>query len=329
VIESLRASFPRPVRPSQGDLQLVAKMIVAGTLAWWLASLLGAPRPLFAVLVPLVALDGDPFSALNISIARTFGVFAGVLIGLGLLELALPETGLVALLLAVSLAVGLVLRVAGGPVNNQVAITAMFMLYVGAATKAETVGVARIWETALGAGVAFAVSALLWPPHPVAEARRRVVRLRGWLHEDMGRVAEQLAVPDGEQAEALLELVRDRSLRAVEDVLELARGERALRWNPRRRKDAAAFAVERVRVSSAARQYRHLRTLARTAADVASAPPLPSEERERLVRTMVALTAAENDSQIRPPAIDPSSLHDPRAVGLAIKLAQMIDDLAA
>ena len=112
-------------------------------------------------------------------------------------------------------------------------------------------------------------------------------------------------------------------------MLELTRGERALRWNPRRRKDAAAFAVERVRVSSAARQYRHLRTLARTAADIASAPPLPNDERERIVRTMVALTAAENDSQIRPPAIDPSSLHDPRAVGLAIKLAQMIDDLAA
>ncbi len=281
------------------------------------------------MLVPLVALDGDPFSALNISISRTFGVFAGVLLGLALLELALPETVLVALLLAASLAVGLVLRVAGSPVNNQVAITAMFMLYVGAATKAETVGVARIWETALGAAVAFAVSALLWPPHPVAEARRRVVRLRGWLHEDIGRVAQQLAVPDGEQAEALLDVVRDRSLRAVEDVLELARGERALRWNPRRRGDAAAFGVERVRVSSAARQYRHLRTLARTAADIASAPPLPNEERERIVRTMVALTAAENDSQIRPPAIDPSTLHDPRTVALALKLAQMIDDLAA
>jgi hypothetical protein len=112
-------------------------------------------------------------------------------------------------------------------------------------------------------------------------------------------------------------------------VLELARGERALRWNPRRRRDAGAFALERVRVSSAARQYRHLRALARTAADIASAQPLPNDERERLVRTMVALTAAESDSQIRPPAIDPASLRDPRAVGLAVKLAQMIDDLAA
>ena len=322
-------SLPRLVKPSQGELKLVSKMLVAGTLAWWLASLLGASRPLFAVLVPLVALDGDPFSALNISIARTFGVFAGVLIGLGLLELTLPETVLVALLLAVSLAAGLALRVAGGPVNNQVAITAMFMLYVGAATKAETVGVARIWETALGAAVAFAVSALVWPPHPVAEAERRVVRLRGWLREDIGRVAGQLATPDVDQAEELLELVRGRSLRAVEDVLELARGERALRWNPRRRKDASAFAVERVRVSRAARQYRHLRTVARIAADIAYEQPLPGDERDRLVRTMLSLTAAETDSQVRPPSIDPASLHDPRAVGLAVKLGQMIDDLAS
>ena len=321
-------SLPRPVRPSKRDLQLVSKMLLAGTLAWWLASLLGASRPLFAVLVPLVAMDGDPFSALNISIARTFGVFAGVLLGLGLLELPLPETLLVALLLAISLTIGLALRVAGGAVNNQVAITAMFMLYVGAATKAETVGVARIWETALGAVVAFAVSALVWPPHPVAEARHRVNRLRGWLRDDLGRVAAQLAAPDREQAEELLELVRERSLRAVEDVLELARGERALRWNPRRRRDAAVFAVERGRVARAARQYRHLRTLARIVADIASTQPLPAEERERLVRSMTALTAAETDSQIRPPPLDPASLHDPRAVGLAIKLAQMIDDLS-
>jgi uncharacterized membrane protein YgaE (UPF0421/DUF939 family) len=328
--KSLLAVVPRPVKPSRGDLQLVVKMLAAGTLAWWLATLLGSPRPLFAVLVPLVAMDGDSFSALNVSIARTFGVFAGVLLGLGLLQLDLPSTVLVALLLSLSLAAGLALRFRGGPVNNQVAITAMFMLYVGAATKAETVGEARIWETALGAAVAFAVSALVWPPHPVAEARRRVDRLRGWLREDMSRVAGQLAAPDGAQAEEMLELIRERSLQAVKDVLDLERGERALRWNPRNRTDAAAFAVERARVSGAARQYRHLRTLARTVADVAAnEQPLPAAERDRLVRTMATLTEAETDSQIRPPAIDPASLHDPRAIGLAVKLAQMSDDLAA
>jgi hypothetical protein len=144
----------------------------------------------------------------------------------------------------------------------------------------------------------------------------------------MNRVATQLAAPDRDQAEELLELIRGRSVRAVEDVLELARGERALRWNPRRRTDAAVFAVERVRVSSAARQYRHLRTVARIVADVAYTQPLPADERDRLVATMRALTAAETDSQIRPPALDPASLHDPRAVALTVKLAQMSHDLS-
>jgi uncharacterized membrane protein YgaE (UPF0421/DUF939 family) len=248
-MQSLRAHLPS--RPSRGDLRLAAKMSAAGTLAWWLSTLLGADRPLFAVLVPLVAMDGDALSAVNVSLARTLGVFAGVFLGLGLLQLDLPSTTLVALLLVLSLAAGLVLRVKDGPLNNQVAITALFMLYVGASQRAETVGAARIWETALGAGVAVAVSALVWPPDPLREARRRSTRLRGWLHDDLERIADLLAHPDAEAAEGQLELVRERSLQAIRDVFELEQGERALRWNPRRRADAAAFAEERGRLPAA------------------------------------------------------------------------------
>jgi hypothetical protein len=178
--------------------------------------------------------------------------------------------------------------------------------------------------------VAVAVSALVWPPDPVREARRRITRLRGWLHDDLERVADLLAHPDAEAAEAQLELVRERSLQAIRDVFELERGERALRWNPRRRADAAAFAEERRRLTAAARQYRHLRTITRIVADAsAQQPPLPAEERDHLARTLSALTAAASDSQILPPPIDPAMLRDPRAVGLAIKLRQMVDDLAA
>ncbi|HEV3403555.1 MAG TPA: hypothetical protein VG073_04660 [Gaiellaceae bacterium] len=39
-----------PSRPSRGELRLAGKMGAAGTLAWWLSTLLGADRPLFAVL---------------------------------------------------------------------------------------------------------------------------------------------------------------------------------------------------------------------------------------------------------------------------------------
>ena len=43
-----------------GELRLVVKMTAAGTLAWWLCTVAGQPRPLFAVLVPLVAMGDDP-----------------------------------------------------------------------------------------------------------------------------------------------------------------------------------------------------------------------------------------------------------------------------
>jgi uncharacterized membrane protein YgaE (UPF0421/DUF939 family) len=318
-----------PPRPRRRDLQLAAKMAAAGTLAWWICTLLGADRPLFAVLVPLVAMGGDALSSINVSVSRTFGVFAGVGLGLALLQLDLPSTALVAVLLTLSLLTGLVLRAHSSALNNQIAITAMFMLYVGVARHAETVGVARIWETAVGAGVAVAVAAFVWPPDPLREARHRVGRLRGWLAQDLRRVTELLDRPDVDASEEHLELVRERSQAAVTDVLRLEQGARALRWNPRRRTDAVAFADERHRLTSAARQYRHLRTIARIVADTAAEPPLPPDELRRITETLSMLTAAADDSRIQPPPVDPASLHDPRAIGLALKLRQMIDDLSA
>jgi uncharacterized membrane protein YgaE (UPF0421/DUF939 family) len=241
----------------------------------------------------------------------------------------MPSTALVAVLLALSLAAGMLLRVPGAPVNNQIAITAMFMLYLGVARQAESVGVARIWETALGAGVAAAVAALLWPTDPVAEARRRVERLREWLDVDLRRAAVLLESPDAGATEEQLELVRERSLDAVRDVFELERGERALRWNPRRRGDVAAFARERVRLTGAARQSRHLRTVTRSVADLAGdVVPLAAADRERLASALRRLTVAATDSAVLPPPVEPGELGDPRAIGLAVKLRQMTDDLA-
>jgi uncharacterized membrane protein YgaE (UPF0421/DUF939 family) len=304
-------------------------MLVAGTAAWWLCTLLGSPRPLFAVLVPLVAIGGDPLGAINISAGRMLGVFAGVLLGLALLQLHLPSTLLVALLLAASLLGGLALRVGAGQLNNQIAISAMFMLYLGVNAKAQVVGVARIWETAVGAAVAVVVSALLWPPDPLTEARERVSRLRAWLQEDLERIADLLAAPDPDGADAALARVRTRSQEAVRLVLELERGERALRFNPRRRRDRGAFALERRRLAAAARQYRHARALARIVADIAEQPLAPAApERARLAAWMYG-RAADLGGSLRSDPPDPGSLGDPRAVAIAVELAEMGADLDA
>src|SRR5689334_13443049 len=151
-------------------------MTAAGSLAWWLATLAGEPRPIFATLVPFVAMSGDPFSAVSISLARILGVFAGVAIGIALLATSLPMLAKVALALLAGSVAGIGLRVGDRP-NVQAAVSALFLIGLGK-TGAAHAGVARIWETAIGAGVTVLVAALLWPPHPARELRLRIGRLR-------------------------------------------------------------------------------------------------------------------------------------------------------
>src|SRR2546425_12696854 len=74
------------------ELRLAVKMTVGGTAAWWLATKAGAQRPIFATLVPLVAMTGDPFAAVAVSVARIAGVFAGVGIGIALVHVSLDST---------------------------------------------------------------------------------------------------------------------------------------------------------------------------------------------------------------------------------------------
>ena len=80
-------AWPRRSSPASGDraalrsrigdrdlvveLHLALKMTLGGTLAWWLAVELGARRPIFAALVPLVAMTGDPFAAVSVSLGAS------------------------------------------------------------------------------------------------------------------------------------------------------------------------------------------------------------------------------------------------------------------
>lgn len=64
-----------------------ARIVVTAAVAWQVTLWLGADRPpVFAAFVPLVALRGDPVTALGTSLQRTLGVVAGVLIGIAVLN---------------------------------------------------------------------------------------------------------------------------------------------------------------------------------------------------------------------------------------------------
>jgi uncharacterized membrane protein YgaE (UPF0421/DUF939 family) len=239
-------------------------MVIGGTGAWWIASELGAKRPIFAALVPLVAMIGDPFAAVSVSFARILGVFAGVGIGVALTHVAISSTLRVALALTIATVVAIVLKVGDRP-NLEVPIAALFLIGFASANVSQ-LGVQRIWETAIGAVVAVLVSALLWPPDPIRELERRLDRLRQELVADLAAIADDMATGSGATS-AQLDDIREHSLDAVRDVFELGPARRALRWSPLRRKDARVLDVLDRRINLGARAARHTRSLGRDVAD--------------------------------------------------------------
>ena len=246
------------------ELRLALKMTLAGTLAWWVSSALGAHRPIFAVLVPLVSMSGDPFSALSVSLARMLGVFVGVGIGIAIVHVSVTSTVAVALALAVGTAVGIALRIGARP-NTQAAISALFVIGVADSSQA---GIARLWETAIGAVISVLVAALLWPPDPVRELRHRLERLRQQLAGDLAELANSLATGDGVSG-AQLDDVRTHSREAVREVFELEPARRALQLSPLRRRDRPLVLELEDRINLAARLFRHTRSIARDVADLA------------------------------------------------------------
>ncbi|MCW2963949.1 MAG: hypothetical protein JWO17_1201 [Actinomycetia bacterium] len=246
------------------EAQLAVKMTVAASLGWWLASLAGASRPIFASFVGLTAMSGDPFGSFGATLARILGVFAGVGIGIAVLQLDLGLLWLVAIGVLIGTLVGVALRV-GDRVNVQPAISVLFLVGVGRSSAFDA-GVVRVWETAIGAGVTLIVAVFLWPPHPVNELRVRRDRLRRELADDLAVVAEDLATGSGATA-ARMDDIRAHSLDAVREVFALDQARRALRLNPLRRRHAAEVDELEGSIQLAARLYRHARSIARDVAD--------------------------------------------------------------
>lgn len=196
-------------------------MALGGTAAWWL----GAKRPIFAALAPLIAMTGDPFAAVSVSLGRIVGVFAGVGLGIAFTHVAVAATLRIGLALLAGTLGSVLLKVGGRP-NLEVPI---------------------------------AVASLVWPPDPVRELTRQLERLRHELVLDLAGIADDLAT--GGDTRERLNTVRKHSRDAVRDVFELDGARRALRWSPLRRRDSSRVEALGGRINLAARAYRHARAL--------------------------------------------------------------------
>ncbi len=233
-------------------------MALAGALAWLVAERLGAERPVFAVLVPLVALKDDPYAALNLSLTRLAGVVAGVAIGLGVVRLLGLSTLAVGVILTVGLIIGTIVRF-GPDVNNQVAVSAL--LLVVATDRPERYAFTRIWETVVGALVALAAAVLVFPANPLGRLRDRTTAITAHIMSDLVAADLILRARDGAAAE---ELLRDATTHVKDAASAVDDGRRALdriNANLLRRGDAPALRAQvddLVLLRDIARQVRRL-----------------------------------------------------------------------
>ena len=213
----------------------VLRILVAAALSWQLCIWLGADQPpIFAVIVPIVALRDHPYSAFNLSFDRLIGVVGGVGLAVAVVQWLGPSVVSVTLVLAIGLVVGIVLRV-GPTLNVQIAVSG---LLVFANPDPDAYAVARLWETAIGAAVSVLLSPLLLPPNARKAFEAELRTVTGELVAQLDDLASILA---GRTEQAALDRLRDRAAETDEKARRLpqslAAAQRAVRQNPLRRRD--------------------------------------------------------------------------------------------
>ncbi|WP_293699347.1 FUSC family protein [uncultured Agrococcus sp.] len=215
-------------------LQMV-KTGVAAVLAWLVTSLISAPEPpIFAVIAAIIVVQPSVNQSFAKAIERSFGVVLGVVIAM-LLGLAFPEQNWVILIAVVAaLVIAWLLRLSS-VTSNQVPISAMLVLALGAASVEYSFE--RIIETVIGAGIAFVVNALVVPPVPLREARASITELAEETARGFDRLADAaVGAKRAEHPELLLieaRLLRPMLERASEHVTAAEEG---LDLNPRARR---------------------------------------------------------------------------------------------
>lgn len=208
-----------------------AKTAVAAGLSWALAAwIFGTAKPYFAPLAAILCAQATIAESVARGVQRILGVVGGIVLAILFTHLVGLHAWSIAVLVFVAIAAASRLRL-GSQGISQVAISALMVMAIGAQVK----GYAwyRALDTALGAGVAILVSALLWPPNFTPDAAEALRILALALSQVMEGIQHDLDHGlDPEEANRRL-----KEARAIESGLHRAwraieRAETSLRWNP-------------------------------------------------------------------------------------------------
>ncbi|RWZ61236.1 FUSC family protein [Labedella populi] len=209
------------------------KTSIATVLAWIIAGvLLPGELPVFAAVAALIVVQPSVNQSLTKALERSVGVVAGVAIATGVSLLFGPSGWIVIVAIVVAIFASWALRLS--PTSaNQVAISAMLVLALGAATP-EYAGL-RIVETLIGAATAVVVNVLVVPPVALGPARSTVHLLGTAIADHMERLGGALRGPvERSQLETLM--IEARLLRPMREAAfdAVAGAEESLALNPRR-----------------------------------------------------------------------------------------------
>ena len=211
----------------------IGQTALAAGLAWLIASeALGHPRPFFAPVAAIIALGVMRGQKAR----RAIELLTGVVIGVGLADMLLHLTGrgVIALVLAVTLAMTAAVLVNAGQVMlSEAAVSAAIVATV--APHGQGFPPTRLLDALVGGGVALVFSQLLFPVDPVRLVREAGERVLDQLADTLENIADALEKRDLELAEQAMMQARRTgdAWSRFDQALDV--GRETARFAPRRR----------------------------------------------------------------------------------------------
>jgi uncharacterized membrane protein YgaE (UPF0421/DUF939 family) len=282
-------------RRAQPTAVYILRMTLTAVAAYLLALQLpgASSRSVIAPLTALLVVQATLFHTIRSAIQRVVGVTAGVLAAVAVSAYVPFSWWVLGLLIAGTLALGLVLRL--GADTLEVPISAMLIF----AVDSHTAAFGRITETLVGAAAGLAAG-LIFAPLRVQPARDAVGDLTRQMADLLTEMAAGLGeVPEPRRAAEWLD--RTRALRGEIERLDdaLGQAEESVRLNPRRLRVPDPAAGLRDGVDTLERAAADLRVLARSVADSARLDSDDSPVRDPEARARLAAVIAELAGAVR------------------------------
>jgi uncharacterized membrane protein YgaE (UPF0421/DUF939 family) len=311
-------------RRAQPTAAYIARLTVTAVFAYLLAQQLpgGSARDVVAPLTALLVAQATLFQTVGSAVRRVAAVTAGVLAAVVVSTYVPFSWWVLGLLTAVTLTLGIVLRLRGEIV--EVPISAMVIFSVGSNSAASS----RIIETLIGAAVGLA-GGLVLAPMRVQPAKEAVGELTRQMADLLSQMADGLAeAPDPRRAAQWLD--RTRALRGeierVDDAL--AEAEESIRLNPRRLRSGNPAAGLRDSLATLERAAADMRVLARSVTDSTRLESDDSPVRDTETRARLAAMLAELSAAVRAygQLLDADPVPEPYADHMAEPITEQLED---